>query len=89
MDNHFLLPVKMIPENGFSDDDIQKRFEAFYGDRREFAEDQIPYWREKLSSISEIHTRNQGRLCQALQPASQPPGLFLGGPLQKHDRRQR
>jgi REP element-mobilizing transposase RayT len=54
MGNHFHLLVKMIPENEFSDDDIQKRFEAFYGDRREFAEGQIPYWREKLSSLSEF-----------------------------------
>jgi putative transposase len=54
MGNHFHLLVKMIPENDFSDDDIRKRFEAFYGDSREFAEGQIPYWREKLSSLSEF-----------------------------------
>jgi putative transposase len=54
MGNHFHLLVKMIPENHFSDDEIQKRFEAFYGDSREFAAGQIPYWREKLSSLSEF-----------------------------------
>jgi REP element-mobilizing transposase RayT len=54
MGTHFHLLVKMIPEHDFSDDDIQKRFEAFYGDSREFAEGQIPYWREKLSSLSEF-----------------------------------
>jgi len=46
--------VKMIAENRFADDDIQTRFEAFYGDSREFAEGQIPYWRDKLSSLSEF-----------------------------------
>jgi len=44
----------MIPEDHFTDEDIQKRFEAFYSDSREFAEGQIPYWREKLSSLSEF-----------------------------------
>ena len=54
MGNHFHLLVKMIPENHFTGEEIQKRFEAFYGDSREFAEGQIPYWREKLSSLSEF-----------------------------------
>jgi len=48
------LLVKMIPQEQFSDEDIQKRFEAYFGDSREFAEGQIPYWREKLSSLSEF-----------------------------------
>ena len=38
MGNHFHLLVKMIPEDRFTDDDILKRFEAFYGDSREFVE---------------------------------------------------
>ena len=46
--------MKMIPEGHFTDQDIQKRFEAFHGDSREFVEGQIPYWREKLSSLSEF-----------------------------------
>jgi len=54
MGNHFHLLVKMIPEDRFTDEDIQKRFERFYGDSREFAEGQIPYLREKLSSLSEF-----------------------------------
>jgi putative transposase len=54
MGNHFHLLVKMIPESDFTDDEIQKRFVAFYGASREFAEGQIPYWREKLCSLSEF-----------------------------------
>jgi len=54
MGNHFHLLVKMIPENRFTDEQIQKRFERFYGDNRGFAEGQIPYLREKLSSLSEF-----------------------------------
>ena len=44
----------MIPEYHFKNNEIQKRFEAFYGGSREFAEGQIPYWREKLSNLSEF-----------------------------------
>ena len=54
MGNHFHLLVKMIPDNQFTDKEIQKRFETFYGDSREFSEGQIPYLREKLSSLSEF-----------------------------------
>ena len=54
MGNHFHLLVKMIPEDRFSDEDIQKRFETYYGESREFAKGQIPYLREKLSSLSEF-----------------------------------
>ena len=31
MGNHFHLLVKMIPQDQFTDEDIQKRFEAFFG----------------------------------------------------------
>jgi hypothetical protein len=54
MGNHFHLLVKMIPDHRYTDDEIQKRFEAFYGNSRDFAEGQIPYWRKKLSSLSEF-----------------------------------
>jgi len=54
MGNHFHLLVKMIPENRFKDEEIQKRFEVYYGDSRTFSKGQIPYFREKLSSLSEF-----------------------------------
>ena len=46
--------VKIIPDSRFSDEEIQKRFETHYGDSREFTHGQIPYLREKLSSLSEF-----------------------------------
>jgi putative transposase len=54
MGNHFHLLVKMIPGDRFTDEEIRKRFEAYFGDERDFAEGQIPYLREKLSSLSEF-----------------------------------
>jgi putative transposase len=54
MGNHFHLLVKMIPDNRFTDEEIQKRFETYYGDSRDLTEGQIPYLREKLCSLSEF-----------------------------------
>ena len=54
MGNHFHLLVKMFPENRFTDEEIQKRFETFYGQGRTFTNGQIPYLRQKLSSLSEF-----------------------------------
>ena len=54
MGNHFHLLVKMIPGDRFTNEEIKKRFEAHYGASREFTEGQLPYWRDKLSSLSEF-----------------------------------
>ena len=54
MGNHFHLLVKMIPEYNYSDEDIQKRYEKFYGDDQMFAAGWIPSLRVKLSSLSEF-----------------------------------
>jgi len=54
MGNHFHMLVRMFPEHKFTDEDIQKRYEEFYGDDRIFAAGWIPSLREKLSSLSEF-----------------------------------
>ena len=54
MGNHFHILVKMFPEHKFTDEDIQKRYEKFYGDDVMFAAGWIPSLREKLSSLSEF-----------------------------------
>jgi hypothetical protein len=46
--------VKMFPEYKFTDEDIKKRYESFYGDDRIFAAGWIPSLREKLSNLSEF-----------------------------------
>jgi hypothetical protein len=46
--------VKMFPEYKFTDEDIKKRYESFYGDDRIFAAGGIPSLREKLSNLSEF-----------------------------------
>ena len=54
MGNHFHILVRMFPEHDYTDEDIQKRYESFYGDGSMFAAGWIPALREKLSSLSEF-----------------------------------
>jgi len=54
MGNHFHILVRMFPEHKYTNKDIQKRYEAFYGDDRKFSAGWIPSLREKLSSLSEF-----------------------------------
>lgn len=54
MGNNFHLLVKMIPEHRFTDEEIQKRFEALHGDSRSFFAGQLPNFREKFSNLSEF-----------------------------------
>ena len=54
MGNHFHILVRMFPEYKFTDEDIKKRYEAFYGDERVFTDGWIPSLRDKLSNLSEF-----------------------------------
>jgi REP element-mobilizing transposase RayT len=54
MGNHFHILVRMFPEHKYTDEDIQKRYETFYGDESMFASGWIPSLREKLSNLSEF-----------------------------------
>jgi putative transposase len=54
MGNHFHILVKTLPEYKFTDQDIKKRYEDFYGEGRVFTDGLIPSLRAKLSSLSEF-----------------------------------
>ncbi|MDD2235157.1 MAG: hypothetical protein PHR37_04745 [Eubacteriales bacterium] len=54
LDNHFHILTKMIPDTKFTDEQIQKRYEGFYGDARVFARGQLPALRTKYGSLSEF-----------------------------------
>jgi len=54
MGNHFHILVRMFPEHKFTDEDIKKRYMAFYGDDKAFGDGWIPSLREKLSNLSEF-----------------------------------
>ena len=54
MGNHFHILVRVIPDYKFTDDEILKRYVAFYGDEPIFADGLIPSLRLKLSNLSEF-----------------------------------
>jgi putative transposase len=53
MGNHFHLLVRMHPGESQSDEEIKRRFSLCHGDKVELRDGQIPYLREKWSSLSE------------------------------------
>jgi REP element-mobilizing transposase RayT len=54
LSNHIHILVRMLPDHYFTDAEIKKRFELFYGGDREFSEERIAHYREKWSNLSEF-----------------------------------
>lgn len=54
MGNHFHLLVKMLPEKDFSNTEIKRRCQTFYGKNYIFPEGHLPHFRLKLASLSEF-----------------------------------
>jgi REP element-mobilizing transposase RayT len=52
MGNHFHALIKMLPESDFTDDEIKQRFGTYFGEKRFLSDEQIPFYREKYSSLS-------------------------------------
>jgi REP element-mobilizing transposase RayT len=54
MSNHFHALIKMLPESDFTDGEIKQRFGTYFGEKRFLSDEQIPFFREKYSSLSEF-----------------------------------
>ena len=52
--NHFHALLKMFPGDRFSDDEVKKRYVKCYGNSDEFSPEDIPFFREKWSSLSQL-----------------------------------
>ena len=78
MGNHFHILVRMFPEYKFTDDDIKKRYESFYGNDRVFAAGQIPSLRVKLSSLSEFIREIKVRFARYYNRRHHRRGYFWG-----------
>ncbi len=52
MGNHIHIVVRMHVGESFSDDEIKRRFVLCYGEEKEIEDGQIPFYREKWSSLS-------------------------------------
>ncbi|MDZ7760294.1 MAG: transposase [Desulfovermiculus sp.] len=53
MGNHFHLLVAMRPEDEVSDEEVRKSFQRRYGDEYTLMTGQIPFYRQKWTSLSE------------------------------------
>jgi putative transposase len=54
MGNHFHFLVRMLPEESFSDAELQQRHESFFGEHKQFCEGHIPFYRLKYACLSEF-----------------------------------
>jgi len=52
MGNHFHLLIQMFPEHYYKDEEIRKRCKAHYGEDFEISDEQLVYYRGKLSSLA-------------------------------------
>lgn len=54
MGNHFHILVRMYPESHFPENEVLTRLTTHYGNDRTFSRGQIPFFRKKLSNLSEF-----------------------------------
>ncbi len=52
MCTHIHILLQMYPESYYTDEEVKKRYEQFYGEEKELYSGQIPVLREKLSDLS-------------------------------------
>jgi REP element-mobilizing transposase RayT len=79
MGNHFHLLVRMLPDAKYSDSELKKRLAAFYDKEPVFYEDgQLPYFREKLSSLSEYVREIKVRFARFYNKRHGRRGYFWG-----------
>ena len=78
MGNHFHILVRMFPEHKFTDEDIKKRYEAFYRSDSLFAAGWIPSLREKLASLSEFVREIKVGFTRYFNKRHQRRGYFWG-----------
>jgi hypothetical protein len=79
MGSHFHLLVKMLPETDFSDDDIKQRFGTYFGEKRCLSDGQIPFFREKYSSLSEFVKEIKVSFSRFYNRRHNRRGYFWGG----------
>ena len=79
MGNHFHLVVRMHPEQRYSDMQIKERFIRYYGNARQLADGQIPSFRAKWSSLSELVKEIKQTFTRYYNKKHNRRGFFWGG----------
>ncbi len=79
MGNHFHLLVRMRPDANYSNEDLKKRLAAFFDKEPIFYEDgQLPFYREKLSNLSEYVREIKVRFTRFYNRRHGRKGYFWG-----------
>lgn len=79
MGNHFHLLVKMQNAEDYNDVEIRERVKLYYQDKnKEIMDGQIPFYREKLSSLSEYVKDIKQRFARYYNKLRGRSGYFWG-----------
>lgn len=78
MGNHFHLLLKMLPDSGFSDDDVEQRLKRHYGQDYKLSDERMPYWRLKLANLSEFVRDVKVRFARYYNRRHNRRGYFWG-----------
>jgi len=80
MGNHFHLLVRMHPGDGFSDEEIKRRFFLYYrqDEKRHLAEEKIQFFREKWGNLSEYVREIKQTFSRFYNKRHQRKGFFWG-----------
>ena len=79
MGNHFHLLLKMHPGEDYSDDEIKRRFEGYYGKGSEPGADQIGLLRRKWGTLSEFVKEAKQGFSRFYNRLHNRRGFFWGG----------
>ena len=78
MDNHFHLMIRVYPEGHFSDDEVLSRLKRFYGKDKPVSKHQLPFYRVKLSSLSEFVKEIKQGFTRYYNKLNSRKGFFWG-----------
>ena len=79
MGNHFHLLVKMKNYGDYTDDEIKQRVKLYYqNEKRQVTDGQVPFYREKLSNLSEYVKEIKQRFSRYYNKLHGRSGYFWG-----------
>jgi putative transposase len=78
MDNHFHLMIRVYPEGHFSDNEMLTRLKRFYGKKKLITKHHLPFYRSKLSSLSEYVKEIKQGFTRYYNKLNNRKGFFWG-----------
>lgn len=78
MGNHFHLMVRVYPEDHFSDNEALTRINKFFKGKKTISKHQLPFYRSKLSSLSEFVKEIKQGFTRYYNKKKQRWGFFWG-----------